>query len=91
MVNLVGSWNPDRHNRVVIGAHYDTRPFPDEDPDPAMRKAPFIGANDGASGRIDLGDGLATGIEPGMGPVAHGPKGRRGSVWRDGRQVRLTV
>ena len=48
-------------------------------------------ANDGASGRIDLGDGLATGIEPGMGPVAHGPKGRRGSVWRDGRQVRLTV
>lgn len=50
MANLVGSWFPDRTERVVIGAHYDTRPFPDEDKDPANRKAPFIGANDGASG-----------------------------------------
>jgi Zn-dependent M28 family amino/carboxypeptidase len=50
MVNLIGSWHPERNSRVVIGAHYDTRPFPDEDPDPARRKAPFIGANDGASG-----------------------------------------
>jgi len=50
MANLVGSWHPERKERVVIGAHYDTRPFPDEDPDPAQRKTPFIGANDGASG-----------------------------------------
>ncbi len=50
MANLVGSWFPDRKERVVIGAHYDTRPFPDEDKDPAKRKIPFIGANDGASG-----------------------------------------
>ena len=50
MVNLIGSWNLDRKERVVIGAHYDTRPFPDEDKDPAKRTAPFIGANDGASG-----------------------------------------
>jgi Zn-dependent M28 family amino/carboxypeptidase len=35
---------------VLLGAHYDTRPFPDEDPDPANRKKPFLGANDGASG-----------------------------------------
>ncbi len=50
MVNLIGSWFPDRLDRVVLGAHYDTRPNPDEDPDPAKRKQPFIGANDGASG-----------------------------------------
>lgn len=50
MVNLIGSWNPERRTRVVIGAHYDTRPFPDEDPDPAKRGGVFIGANDGASG-----------------------------------------
>ncbi|GAC1473805.1 MAG: M28 family peptidase [Isosphaeraceae bacterium] len=50
MVNLIGSWEPNRTRRIVIGAHYDTRPFPDEDPDSAKRKVPFIGANDGASG-----------------------------------------
>jgi hypothetical protein len=50
MVNLIGSWFPDRVERVVLGVHYDTRPFPDEDPIFANRKKPFIGANDGASG-----------------------------------------
>ena len=50
MINLIGSWYPDRKERVVIGVHYDTRPFPDEDRDPAKRRTPFIGANDGASG-----------------------------------------
>ena len=50
MANLIGSWFPDRVERVVIGAHYDTRPFPDRDPDPSRRKAVFLGANDGASG-----------------------------------------
>lgn len=50
MVNLIGSWHPERAQRVLLGAHYDTRPFPDEDPDPANRTKPFIGANDGASG-----------------------------------------
>ena len=50
MANLVGSWFPDRAERVVLCAHYDSRPFPDEDPNPANRKVPFIGANDPASG-----------------------------------------
>jgi len=48
MENLIVEWHPDRRDRVLIGAHYDTRPFPDRDPvDP---KGVFIGANDGASG-----------------------------------------
>jgi len=50
MANLIGSWFPARTERVVIGVHYDTRPFPDRDPDPAKRQTPFLGANDGASG-----------------------------------------
>lgn len=50
MVNLIGSWFPERLDRVVIGVHYDTRPFPDEDPVFANRRLPFVGANDGASG-----------------------------------------
>jgi hypothetical protein len=48
MENLLVEWHPDRPERVLIGAHYDTRPFPDRDPvDP---KGTFVGANDGASG-----------------------------------------
>jgi Peptidase family M28 len=54
MVNLIGSWFPDRTERVVIGVHYDTRPYPDRDPDPNQRRAAFIGANDGASGVASL-------------------------------------
>lgn len=50
MANLIGSWHPDRLQRVVIGAHYDTRPHPDQEDDPERAKLPFLGANDGASG-----------------------------------------
>lgn len=50
MVNLVGSWHPERSRRVVLSAHYDTRPEPDEEVDPVRHKLPFLGANDGASG-----------------------------------------
>jgi glutaminyl-peptide cyclotransferase len=50
LVNLIGAWHPDRTERIVIGAHYDTRPHPDEEDDPVRRAMPFLGANDGASG-----------------------------------------
>jgi glutaminyl-peptide cyclotransferase len=35
---------------VILGAHYDTRPAADQDPDPAKRQQPILGANDGGSG-----------------------------------------
>ena len=35
---------------IILGAHYDTRPLADLDPDPAKRHLPVPGANDGASG-----------------------------------------
>ena len=34
----------------MIGAHYDTRPLPDQESDPDRHNLPFVGANDGASG-----------------------------------------
>lgn len=36
--------------RVLMAAHYDTRPTADLDPDPAKRDQPIPGANDGGSG-----------------------------------------
>lgn len=48
MANLIVQWHPERKERVLLCAHYDTRPYPDQD-----RRNPrgrFIGANDGASG-----------------------------------------
>lgn len=36
--------------QIIIGAHYDTRFYSDNDPDPAKHIIPVPGANDGASG-----------------------------------------
>ncbi len=48
MVNLIARWHTDRRQRIMLCAHYDTRPFPDRDP--VNPKGEFVGANDGASG-----------------------------------------
>jgi hypothetical protein len=64
--NLVVSWHPDRRDRVLLAAHYDTRPFPDNDPvDP---RGVFLGANDGASGVAVLME-LAAAMPALPGPV----------------------
>lgn len=39
---------------LLVGAHYDTRPFADEEEDPYARKIPIVGANDGGSGTAVL-------------------------------------
>ena len=49
-VNIIGRYNPGASNRLLLLAHWDTRPWADEDPDPAKRTEPVPGANDGASG-----------------------------------------
>lgn len=49
-VNIIGLLNPEAETRVMLGAHWDTRRYADEDPDPARRGDPVPGANDGASG-----------------------------------------
>jgi len=48
--NIMASWRPEVAPRVMLAAHYDTRPEADRDPDPARRTEPVPGANDGASG-----------------------------------------
>lgn len=40
----------DEDPQIILGAHYDTRMFADNDPDPANHYQPVPGANDGASG-----------------------------------------
>jgi Zn-dependent M28 family amino/carboxypeptidase len=54
LVNIIANYRTRARERVLIGAHYDTRPRADRDPDPANREAPIIGANDGASGAAVL-------------------------------------
>ncbi|MBI3463482.1 MAG: M28 family peptidase, partial [Planctomycetes bacterium] len=52
MANLIVEWHPERNERILLCAHYDTRPFPDRDPvDP---RGLFVGANDGGSGTAVL-------------------------------------
>jgi len=41
---------PVRTRKVLLAAHWDTRPFADRDPDPDKRHLPILGANDAASG-----------------------------------------
>jgi glutaminyl-peptide cyclotransferase len=51
VANMIVSFFPDRKERILMCAHYDTRPLPDMDPDPRKRREGlFVGANDGASG-----------------------------------------
>ena len=46
--NIIASFNPDCQRRVLLAAHWDTRPWADKDP--AKPHALMDGANDGASG-----------------------------------------
>jgi hypothetical protein len=48
MANMIVEWHPERKDRILLCCHYDTRPFPDQDP--VNPRGRFVGANDGASG-----------------------------------------
>ncbi len=48
--NIIARLNPDNHDRILLCAHWDTRPWADNDPDPSNHHTPVLGANDGASG-----------------------------------------
>jgi glutaminyl-peptide cyclotransferase len=50
LTNVIASFNLAATNRVMLAAHWDTRPWADQDSDPSKRNKPVIGANDGASG-----------------------------------------
>jgi glutaminyl-peptide cyclotransferase len=46
--NIIGSFNPKASKRIMLAAHWDSRPFADEDS--LHKSAPVPAANDGASG-----------------------------------------
>ncbi len=48
--NIMASYNPKATTRILLCAHWDTRPWADNDPDSANWRKPIDGANDGASG-----------------------------------------
>jgi hypothetical protein len=48
--NILARFRPGAAERVLYLTHWDSRPVSDEDPDPAKRNIPVLGANDGASG-----------------------------------------
>ena len=50
MTNLFARFQPDQAERVLLLAHWDTRPQADQDPRPENQSQPILGANDGASG-----------------------------------------
>jgi hypothetical protein len=48
--NIIGVFNPDARKRVLLAAHWDSRPYADHDPNPGNHRTAIDGANDGASG-----------------------------------------
>lgn len=50
LCNLIASYRPELKRRILLAAHWDTRPWADRDPVVANRSRPIAGANDGASG-----------------------------------------
>lgn len=67
--NIIASFNPEKKKRILLAAHYDTRPFADKDPE--KPNSQFDGANDGASGvgvlleiaRLISSDSLNVGVD----------------------------
>lgn len=50
LTNIIASFNPESEYRILLSAHWDTRPRAEKDEIPSNREKPIIGANDGASG-----------------------------------------
>lgn len=52
--NILARFNPGQPDRILLLAHWDCRPWADEDTDPSNHRTPVDGANDGASGAAVL-------------------------------------
>jgi glutaminyl-peptide cyclotransferase len=48
--NIIASYRPELTTRILICAHWDSRPWADNDPDSTKWHQPVTAANDGASG-----------------------------------------
>lgn len=58
LTNVIARLHPDRPHRVLLGSHFDTRLWAEEDRDPTKRGQPIVGANDGTSGVAVLVEAL---------------------------------
>lgn len=70
--NIIASFKPQLSDRILLCAHWDSRPWADNDPDEANWKKPVMAANDGASGvavmlevarQLQAADSLAMGVD----------------------------
>jgi Zn-dependent M28 family amino/carboxypeptidase len=64
--NIIAKRNADAP-QIILGAHYDTRMYADQDSTPGMQAMPVPGANDGASGvavLLELARSLPADTEP---------------------------
>ncbi|MBC7382231.1 MAG: M28 family peptidase [Bacteroidia bacterium] len=48
--NIIASFNPAASKRILICTHWDTRPYADQDANPANHNKPILAADDAASG-----------------------------------------
>lgn len=48
--NIIGVYNPENTRRIMLAAHWDSRPFADKEKTLEKKNQPIQGANDGASG-----------------------------------------
>ena len=48
--NIIASFRPEVSQRVLVCAHWDCRPWADNDPNPDNHHTPIVAANDAASG-----------------------------------------
>ena len=48
--NIIAQYRPELTDRIIICAHWDSRPWADNDPDSTNWRKPVMAANDGASG-----------------------------------------
>ena len=70
--NIIARYRPAATTRILLCAHWDTRPWADNDPDSTHWRKPIDGANDGASGvavmleiarQLHLSGGLTIGVD----------------------------
>ena len=50
LTNIIAKFSSEARSRILLCAHWDTRPRAEQDEHPSRRKEPIPGANDGASG-----------------------------------------
>ena len=48
--NIIGAFQPEKSRRILLFAHWDSRPYADHDSDEANHRKPIDGADDGGSG-----------------------------------------